>query len=660
MSFLNSLNAWQPWLLLGLIPPAIVLLYFLKLKRMPLQVPSTFLWSRTIEDLHVNTIWQRLRQSLLLFLQLLLLALILLSLWRPGLQGLKLTDNRFIFLIDTSASMSSKDVGAGRTRLEEAKRQVAGMIDQMRSGDVAMLMSVSDIAKIEAPYTDNRNRLKDELAEIQPTNRRSNLIEALRYASGLANPERTGTEDTDVQVAKAQPATLYIMSDGGFEAVPEFNIGNLNPIYVPIGESEARNVAITAFKTETNPEQPDKSQAFARLENSGPEDVEVELSLYNESEQLLDAVRTSVPSRGTSGVEFELANLEGGLLKLVLEYEDDLALDNVAYAVVNAARPAQVLIVRPTGGFNDPIGLALTTEVAQEIAVIQLAKPDDLTSPALQQAAEAGLYDLIIYDRCAPETMPQANTLFIGSAPPLEDWKVGQRQSPPLLIDYDRSHPLMGYVELGDVNVIEGSPVEPPKGGRKLIEADIGCLFALAARGGFEDAVLGFPIVEVVDGDNVINTNWIIRRSFPVFAMNILRYLGGVRGGSAASNVQPGEPAVIRTLASVDAVTVTTPSQQQVEVLREGQNAFVMSRTEELGVYKVAAGDDRTQKFAVNLFDSRESDIKLAETLEIGHDEFKGQSGYSQTRRELWKWVLLLALGVLMFEWYIYNKRVYL
>src|SRR5882724_5136564 len=81
--FQNTLTPWQ-WGLLALVPPAIIALYFLKLKRQPLEVPSTYLWSRTIEDLHVNSLWQRLRQSLLLLLQLLLIALIALTSPRPG------------------------------------------------------------------------------------------------------------------------------------------------------------------------------------------------------------------------------------------------------------------------------------------------------------------------------------------------------------------------------------------------------------------------------------------------------------------------------------------------------------------------------------------------------------------------------------------------
>ena len=123
MDFINSLNLWQ-WIVLGLVPAAILALYFLKLKRQPLEVPSTYLWSRTIEDLHVNSIWQRLRQSLLLFLQLLLIALLMLACLRPGWRGAQLVGNRFIFLVDTSASMSATDIEP--TRLEAAKQQISG------------------------------------------------------------------------------------------------------------------------------------------------------------------------------------------------------------------------------------------------------------------------------------------------------------------------------------------------------------------------------------------------------------------------------------------------------------------------------------------------------------------------------------------------------
>src|ERR1041384_7534063 len=95
--FRNTLSPWQ-WGLLALVPPAIIALYFLKLRRQPLEVPSTYLWKKSIEDMHVNSLWQRLRQNLLLFLQLLLVALAMLARLRPGGEGIKLAGERVVFL----------------------------------------------------------------------------------------------------------------------------------------------------------------------------------------------------------------------------------------------------------------------------------------------------------------------------------------------------------------------------------------------------------------------------------------------------------------------------------------------------------------------------------------------------------------------------------
>ena len=131
----SMLTLWQ-WLALAAIPPAIVALYFLKLKRQPLLVPSTYLWRKSIEDLHVNSLWQRLRQSLLLLLQLLLMALLFLALVNPTWQGAQLSGSRFIFLVDNSASMSATDVKAdgAPSRLDLAKRRVSELIDGLKQG----------------------------------------------------------------------------------------------------------------------------------------------------------------------------------------------------------------------------------------------------------------------------------------------------------------------------------------------------------------------------------------------------------------------------------------------------------------------------------------------------------------------------------------------
>src|SRR5437660_11485880 len=89
--------------------PAIILLYFLKLKRKPLAVPSTFLWRKSIEDLHVNSLFQWLRQNVLLLLQLLAVLMMLYGLLAPRFHGATGRGKHYILMLDNSASMSATD-----------------------------------------------------------------------------------------------------------------------------------------------------------------------------------------------------------------------------------------------------------------------------------------------------------------------------------------------------------------------------------------------------------------------------------------------------------------------------------------------------------------------------------------------------------------------
>ena len=210
---LSNMLSWWQWAILAAVPPAIVLLYFLKLKRRPLEVPSTYLWHKSIEDLHVNSIWQRLRNNLLLYLQLAVVLFIVLALLRPSWQALRLSGSRLVLLIDNSASMQATDVKP--SRLEEAKRRVGELIDQMHSGDSAMLISFSDTARVEQNFTDNRQQLREALAAIKPSQHSTNLSEALKLAAGLVNPGQANENSTDLHVAGTK---LFIFSDGRFPA----------------------------------------------------------------------------------------------------------------------------------------------------------------------------------------------------------------------------------------------------------------------------------------------------------------------------------------------------------------------------------------------------------------------------------------------------------
>src|SRR6187401_639178 len=108
----------------GIAVPALLILYFLKLRRREMPVSSTLLWKKAVQDLQVNAPFQKLRRNLLLLLQLLLLLLLLLAFSRPVTNYTPGAGTTTVILIDRSASMGAHDPELkGKTRLDEAKRR---------------------------------------------------------------------------------------------------------------------------------------------------------------------------------------------------------------------------------------------------------------------------------------------------------------------------------------------------------------------------------------------------------------------------------------------------------------------------------------------------------------------------------------------------------
>src|SRR5271163_4322541 len=123
-----------PWwlsLLIFLVPLLLLLLYFLKMRRQPQKVPSTFLWRKSVEDMRVNSLFQWLRQNVLLLLQLFTVVLLIYSVMQFQKHGGFSEGQHYIIVIDSSASMASTDVAP--TRLDVAKTQALAEID--RHGD---------------------------------------------------------------------------------------------------------------------------------------------------------------------------------------------------------------------------------------------------------------------------------------------------------------------------------------------------------------------------------------------------------------------------------------------------------------------------------------------------------------------------------------------
>lgn len=666
MNWISTLLPWQ-WAIFAAVPVGIVLLYFLKLRREPVEIPSTYLWARTVEDLHVNSLFQRIRQNLLLLLQLLAVLLAAFALLRPGVQGETSGQGRKVFLLDASASMMATDVGEEENRFELARKLIRKQIDDLEDDQTAMLVTFSDRAEVLQSFTSDRGRLRSALRRAQVTNRPTDIIGALEAADGLANPRRSSTTEdvNDVQVADPMPADLMIYSDGGFRDVSDFNVGNLDSLYFRIGSTAPRNVAITAFSADRNVEKPGDAQAFATIVNFGQSTETFNVSLYLDGNWRETEALTLDP-REESGLTFSLTGQDDAAsLELRLEtqasgnssdqpLDDDLTIDNFAYAGLRPLRTVSVLVVTEA---NKPLEIGLTTESAAKVCVADFQPPSYLESPEYLARTDAGLDDLIIYDRCRPKTLPPTNTFFIGALPS-EEWSWASDPGQTILVDVDRTHPMMQYLELFSLLIFEGRAIKGPIGTRELVGADTGTVLGLAPRDGYQDLVLGFEIITAgADGAAETNTNWYAERSWPVFLLNMLRHLAGAADATAAPSFLPGDTVRLRVESQIETVDIARGggSPDQIPVGNSGSVEFVESDMP--GSYRVTAADKLVDLFSINLFSRIESQIQPRETFDLGYETIE-TSGMIETRKEYWRWLLAAALAIIAVEWWLYNRRI--
>jgi hypothetical protein len=708
-------------LILLLLPLIVLLLYFLKLKRKPLQVPSTFLWRKSIEDLHVNSLFQWLRENVLLLMQLLALLFLIYASLDFRYEGYPTETRHHILMIDNSASMSARDVEPNR--LAWAKQEALKLIDGARENDQGMVIVFNSSAEIVQTYTDERDLLRRAVNGIEPTERPTRIDEALTLADSLANPSRSGDESAaqpedaapdqkNVKEGRGISAVVHLFSDGRFPDVTEsrISLGNLNLHYHAAGKTgteNADNVGLVTFNARRDDDDPSRVHVLVGLRNYRSEKVPVRVeltvqvpgkpddvyeqpapgkpSLELDARQVVEdrdpgkdkdappAVR-DVPGDGS--VTFDLTGLDDQtqavLHAKLLHQGDQFPLDDEAWLVIGTVRKARVLLVGDGNKFLDAF---FNEKVNGKVATFTRLSPAELKDPEKYRvpACDNADYDLVIFDRCGPEReedMPSANTFFIGYPPP--PWKPAtaadlkeheirvEKLEYPHIKGWIKNHALLRHVatlyEIGisDAFKMPQLPLHTPR----LIESDLDTAVLLALnRQSFTDVVLTFPIItDAGEG----NTNWPRHPSFPIFLRNVLHTLGNI-GESVGDDVtQPGQGVLLRPDVAVKEVKVTAPDGRAYFLSSPRPRAdFAFTQTDRLGVYQVAWDGAVQRRFAVNLLDPEESNIEPRTRLQIGDEQIA--AGQTRTQlRDLWKPLVLLALGLLVLEWYVYNRRIYI
>ncbi len=605
----------------------IILMYMLRLRRREVMVSSNFLWQQVMQDKEANTPWQRLKRNLLLILQLIILALLIFMLARPFINVPAVSSGKTVVLLDASASMNATDID-GDTRFEEAQRQAIDVVDTLPSGNNMTVIRVSDVPEVLASDTGDRSQLRSAINGADPGIGQADWDAALN----LAVAGRPAGEEF----------TIVIIGDGGLgETVGLPGIeGELR--YIPVGTSD-QNVAITALATRTLPGQ--APQLFGQLTNYGDTDAEVVFSLRVDGELLISErydvpANANLPIVSTQALGSDFETIEAGLtISVNSDAEDFLEADNIAYTVSTEVDERSVLLMTEGNLFIE--------QVLRSLPGIETVRGN--TQIGLPSLA----YDLYIFDGYLPDTLPAGDMLIINPPTSTDIFTLGtfnQQTGNPVV---EQDDPRVAFIDFSPISLLRFRELIGVDWADDLIRVDGGTLLYAGEVNGQQVAILPFDVRESTLPLDI---------AFPVLITNLTEWFTPRDALTSTNSLSTGATIGIRPPFDADEVRVSLPD-GEMRTLPIERELVIFAETNQSGIYQIEAlngGDTvQAQSFAVNLFSTLESDIAPVSegALQVGDVTVVAIEEDAVGQREFWPLAALLALAVLMLEWYAYHRR---
>ena len=478
---IRFLNPGYAWMLAA--PAAIVALYLLRRRFLPQQVPSVFLWRRSVRDYAANRPFQRLMKNLLLPLQVLAALALALALMNPVLPGG--TAGKTILVFDISGSMQAES--SGKSRLELAKEEALRRIRELPAEEEITVITAGDEVQ-RLLLSGNREEAEKTIGSIACGRGGADISRALTLARALA---LNGEEE--------KGAAVTVFSDA-LRLSDIQTRGGRTPTVVNVGEA-AENRAVYSLTAENG-------KAYARVANFG-KDCTVTLACEADG-TLCGAGGITIPAGETAGVSFDIPE-ETQAVRVKIREKDALEADNTAEAAVKHAARLRAAVT------EDSVFLESALKVRPDLTVMR-------TDAEALASTEADLYilgsdPLILTTRIPEEGFDPAAAAF-GPFNWDEQTKTGESPAAELI-----EGPLTAGLTMKNVFFREWRPVS---GGRAALR--LGGDPVIAWNG--ETAVLGFDLH---------NTNLPLKYDFPVLIQNILNTLltEEQAAGEPAGNVMP-------------------------------------------------------------------------------------------------------------------------
>jgi hypothetical protein len=431
-------------------------------------------------------------------------------------------------------------------------------------------------------------------------------------------------------VRDQRDAEVHLFSDGAVPELNEFENKGLPLYFHRIGKS-SNNLGITALDVRSNPEDAHQRALYVSVGNYSSNKMETELEFLLD-DRLLETRPLSIAPNDTSPQVLLTSQVRDGVFTVRLTAKDDLAVDNQASIVSLLPKPVNILLVTK--------GNHLLEKALRAVPNVQLSMTADLTDTAAQ-------FDIVVLDDMLPTVWPKGNVLAFHVVN--TNWldSVTPSEGPPI-VDWRSSHPLLRYSGFDNVQVMQSLTTRTPSWAVSLADTPQASLAVAGDLGRQRIVWIGFDLLE---------SNWPLRISFPIFIDNAVDWLNPANTQNGQLLVKAGDAFHLALANPERSAQVTLPGGATRTIpIEANANEFIYPDTLKDGIYRVKIGTNDTV-FCVNLLDAAESNIKPHDEISLGEHTKVAATTTQRTNMELWRTLAAIALLVLMGEWWFYHRR---
>lgn len=635
----------------------------------------------------------------LFILQIFLIILMSLFLARPYLSNSISIMHGYnkIVVVDSSASMQTIETKG--TRFEQAKNKIIELIDDMGKYDKMMIISSYSSSEVIQKLDNYKDKLKKEVNDLKPTETTTDM--------------ESGTSLALSYMKKLDNSQLYILTDVSIEdcGFKPGDIDNSEVHYFRYGKNK-QNVTISSLDMFQDLFK-DKDEAYITLKNFSNELKDVHLSVHL-NEHLLQETNFSL--YGQEQKTITVRNISTpGILRVTIETDDDLKVDNVVYGIVkNRKKTINILQVTDS--------LQFINEFKKLAEAFKQVKIKALPTRLYVDNVYKG-YDVIIFHKYIPDTAPRINSMFIYPIPTTSfetdilsnpfatnpaitnllnqslsntNWKSFLMPkgfvSNAKILDWDNSHPTMKYLDyLDNINIQNALIFNMPENSRTLIFAS-GLVSNLIPNNTLPLRQNNIPLAfstnlentrSIVIGLDLEKFTFSETNNLPLLIMmiNMIQWLSPL--GENLDNTEPssspikdqmktGDLFFVNDLKNFqglsfknnDGVNTTVKSLNANKIARQKYstetNSKIYTTIKNSGIYQ-AKNKDSENVFVANFFDEKESNLALQETnRDVKHNgtlysdhasKITLQPTKKEEINEISRFILYLIPIFLLFEW---------